>query len=509
MRAHNFMMHAHNIIVRMHKFVMHAHNIVMRPHHLLLAALFAVGCYSPSPPPGAYRCSTADNTCPSGQHCTCGLCVKADNQAACSFTLQATLPQSGTVGEHEQFPLSVQAVDQSGAPANGFEGTVTLSSSWGDVVPATVSLVNGQAETMIALNRETLPPQTATVSATFGGNKGSIGKIAVKAQQFVRDAMAVVPTPTGSATFGFADTIVAEPDVIVTAPGQYRMYFGGYASGQQFKGYSFGVATSTDGVHFTPNPVPVFRTPATPMNAQINSPSGFQAADGTWLLAFSQGASGVVNGQDAWIAGPSSDGMATFPAIGPVVSRSDCAYCDNTVDFPSVIPDPSGSGYIMFFSAGHAAGSGSIAEIGRASSMDGRSFTAEPAPVLSSDLTDEAVLLAPRVIVDGTVFKMFYSYARTQDITDLQNLCNSNNRVQIGYATSSDGFYWIRSPSNPAVPVGGGGWDGTSNALVTGSVVPLDGKSTSSGFALYYTTFQQVSILNVCVPSGIGRATRP
>ena len=467
----------------------------------------AAGCYSPSPPAGAYRCSSADSSCPSGQHCTCGLCVKSDNQAACSFNLTATLPASGTVGEHEQFAIAVQAIDQNGGNADGFNGTVTLSSSWGDVVPSTVALVNGQAQAQIALNRETLPPQTATVTATFGGNKGSVGKIGVKAQQFVRDQTAVVPTPTGQATFGFADTIVAEPNVIITPTGEYRMYFGGYASSQQFKGYNFGVASSTDGTHFTPNPVPVFKAPTTAM-AQINSPSAFQVGS-NWYLAYSQGMNGVVNGQDAWLAGPSADGVAAFPAIGPIVSRTDCAYCDATVDFPSVIPDPSGSGYIMFFSAGHSLGTGNVAEIGRASSSDGLHFTAEPAPVLSSDLTGEAVLLSPRVIVDGTVFKMFYSYARAQDIMDLQNLCNANNRVQIGYATSSDGFYWIRSPSNPAVAVGGGGWDGGSNALVTGSVVPRDGKSTSSGFALYYTTFQTVSILNVCVPSGIGRATRP
>lgn len=474
-----------------------------------LAALCAIGCYNPTPPPGAYRCSTADNSCPSGQHCTCGLCVKSDNQAACSFNLTATLPASGTVGEHEQFSIAVQAIDQNGANADGFNGTVTLSSSWGDVVPSTVALVDGQAQAQIALNRETLPPQTATVTASFGGNKGSVGKIGVKAQPFVRDQTAVVPTPTGTATFGFADTIVAEPNVTITPTGEYRMYFGGYAQSQQFKGYSFGVASSPDGVHFTANPVPVLRTPMTTPATQMNSPSAFQIRS-NWYLAFSQGMNGVVNGQDAWLAGPSADGVAAFPAIGPIVSRTDCAYCDATVDFPSVIPDPSGSGYIMFFSAGHSIGTGNVAEIGRASSgPDGQHFIAEPAPVLSSDLTGEAVLLSPRVIVDGTVFKMFYSYARAQDIMDLQNLCNSNNRVQIGYATSSDGFYWIRSPSNPAVAVGGGGWDGTSNALVTGSVVPRDGKSTSSGFALYYTTFQTVSFLNVCVPSGIGRATRP
>ncbi|MGZ3426674.1 MAG: hypothetical protein ACXVCV_08500, partial [Polyangia bacterium] len=436
---------------------------------------------------------------------------KSDNQAACSFTLTASLPASGTVGEHEQFPISVQALDQNGANAAGFDGTVTLSSSWGDVVPPTVTLVNGLAQQMIALNRETLPPQTATVTATFGPNKGSVGKIGVKAQTFVRDQTAVVPTPTGPMTFGFADTVVAEPDVIITSLGEYRMYFGGYSNGQQFKGYNFGVASSTDGLHFTPNPVPVFAMPAMPPKAQINSPSVFGVAD-KWYLAFSQGMSGVINGQDAWLAGPSSDGASAFPPIGAVVSRTDCAYCDATVDFPTVIPDPANNGgYIMFFSSAKTIGTSSVAEVGRASSSDGQHFVAEPAPLLSSDLTGEAVLLAPRVSVDGTVFKMWYSYARAQDIMDLQNLCNTNNQVRIGYATSSDGFYWIRSPSNPAVEIGGTGWDSDSRALLTGSVIPRDGKTTASGFALYYTTFRTVSILGfpVCVPSGIGRATRP
>src|SRR5439155_14750938 len=129
------------------------------------------------------------------------------------------------------------------APAGKFNGTVTLTSSWGDVVPPTVELVNGQAVAMVALNRETLPPQTAKITATFAGNKGVSGKIAVKAPPFVRDLTAVVPPPTGTATFGFADTVVAEPDVLVTSAGEYRMYFGGFANGAQFKGYSFGVAT--------------------------------------------------------------------------------------------------------------------------------------------------------------------------------------------------------------------------------------------------------------------------
>lgn len=480
----------------------------MRALVFAAAAVAVAGCYSPHPAAGAYRCSAADNSCPSGQHCTCGLCVKSDDQAACAFALTATLPDTGVVGEHDQFPLSIQALRADQSPADGFNGTVTLSSSWGDVTPPTVQLVNGQAMAMVALNRETLPPQTATITASFAGNEGKVGKIAVRAQPFVRDATAIVPPPTGAQTFGFADALVAEPDVILTSTGEYRMYFGGYSNGQQFKGYSFGVATSTDGIHFAPNPVPVFRPPT--MSMQINSPSAY-GVGADWYLAFSGGMSGVINDQDVYLAGPSPDGTSPFAGGMPIVRRGDCGYCDATIDFPSVIPDPAGNGYVMFFSAIHKTAGGTTANIGRASSPDGVQFTAEPAPLLSSDVSNEAVLFAPRVIVDGTVYKMWYSYARVQDIKDLNDLCNSMNQIQIGYATSSDGFYWIRSPSNPAVAVGGAGWDADSHALLSGSVVPLDGKSTSSGFALYYTTFRPVSILGVqvCLPSGIGRATRP
>ena len=149
---------------------------------------------------------------------------------------------------------------------------MTLSSSWGDVVPATVALVNGQAQAMVALNRETLPPQTATVTADVRRQQRN-GRQDQRARRSRSRAMptAIVPPPTGSATFGFADTVVAEPDVIITSVGQYRMYFGGYAMSQQYKGYNFGVATSTDGVHFTPSPDPIFRMPAMPAKAQINS----------------------------------------------------------------------------------------------------------------------------------------------------------------------------------------------------------------------------------------------
>ena len=119
------------------------------------------------------------------------------------------------------------------------------------------------------------------------------------------------------------------------------------------------------------------------------------------------------------------------------------------------------------------------------------------------------MLLAPRVLVDGTVYKMWYTYARLGDIGDALNLCNvQKNQIQIGYATSQDGLYWVRSPSNPVVPVGAPGSTRTRAALLLGCVVP-DAAAGRAGVTLYYSTLPIVSPKLACVPNGVGRASRP
>src|SRR6185436_7058697 len=52
--------------------------------------ILLVGCYAPATPSGAYRCAVADNACPDGQHCVCGLCVNRDQDSACGFSVEAT-----------------------------------------------------------------------------------------------------------------------------------------------------------------------------------------------------------------------------------------------------------------------------------------------------------------------------------------------------------------------------------------------------------------------------------
>ncbi len=484
----------------------------------LAFTILLVGCYQPSPPAGSYRCAS-DDACPSSQHCTCGLCVDHDDQAACSFTVAATVGDGG-VGEHEPFALHVQALAADGkTAATGFAGTVTLSSSWGDVrvagagATSTVTLQAGQADAMVTLNRETLPPQTATVSARFGDNKGASNKVAVTAAQFARAADAVVPVPSAAQPYGFADTLVAQPDVQETSSG-WRMYFGGLGGGS----YMFGAAQSSDGITYTPvAATSLFSAGGAAFDAKlIESPSVFYTSTSV-NLAFS-GSDMLLNGVSSIGLATSSDGLSPF-SLGssglPILAPTDCGYCDKGVSFPAVIADPAatpadGGGFptawLMFFSASSAGTSG--VTIGRASSSDGLHFTPEPAPLLTSELGGEAVLLSPRVLVDGTVFKMWYSYASIVEYK-ANDVCGST--IHIGYATSDDGFYWIRSPSNPQMPIGGGGWDGDITAFLVGSVVPTDGSDPQNGITLYYSTLRNTATvggLTSCLPNGIGRATR-
>jgi hypothetical protein len=492
----------------------------MRSSLTLALALSGAGCFNPSPPPGSYRCSEIDNACPVDQHCTCGSCVRHDDEAPCSFKLDAHPPASGTVEEHQPFTVGIRAFMGDGkTPAAHFNGAVTLSSSWGDVrvVGATggvakVLLVNGQATAMVSLNRETLPPQAARLTASFAVAKGTSGSIGVKAPELARSPTPVVDVPSSAQPFAFADVLVAQPDVRKTDQG-WRMYFGGFARGSGM-GYEFGVAQSSDnGATFKPlGSMPVFAAGGAAWDAKsITSPSVFSGA-GSVNLAFA-GSDSDFNGTNQIGIATSPDGVTPFALNGtmPTLKLGDCAYCAKGVEFPAVIPDPTApltaggapTGWLMFFSAG---GSGDA--LGRATSDDGLSFVPEPAPLLAGDFFGEAILLAPRVLVDGTVLKMFYSFARVADYKP-GDLCGST--LSVGYATSTDGLYWIRSPSNPVLPVGGSGWDASITAFLVGSAVPTDGVDPQNGIRVYYSTLRQTmfSALNTsCVPNGIGRAER-
>jgi hypothetical protein len=478
----------------------------------LAAALLVAGCYNPAVPSGGYRCSESDQACPTGQHCSCGLCVNQDSEAACSFAVTA---DATTVHEHEPFSVTVTAKAKDGSPATGFNDTVDLSfrladgTRWADVRPATVKLVSGTAQLMVSVNRESIPPLEPSLTASFAGSAGASPGIEVLPVSFVKDA-----TPAAQAPFGWANTDVYDASVVADANG-FRMYFDGFDN-KMVSG--IGVATSTDGKTFKPTAAPVFPpTGSLISNKLFISGFGFQNGTG-WQLAFQFTESmGSVVGDIGLATSP--DGLQPFQlgnGGNAILRRADCPYCDFTVWFPSLLraPAPAGSDggtgdWLMYFGAarcgkppcGQMLGGSVSMSVGRAHSADGVTFTPEPAPVLNGEQGGEAYLASPQVVLDGSIYKMWYSFSR--------NLASGDpcqGAVAIGYATSSDGFYWVRSPSNPVLSAGGTGWDASAPAILLGSVIPVDGHDFESGLLMFYSTFQNILLNTTCVPVSVGRA---
>jgi hypothetical protein len=466
------------------------------------------GC-SPSLPAGSYLCA-ADHACPSGQHCACGLCVNHDDEAACMLTLDTGSADELTIHEHEPFPLTVKASTQAGTAATAFGGTVALSfrlpdgTIWGDVRPASVQLKGGQAQVMVTVNRETIPPQEPRLEAHFADAAGQSAPLHVLPQPLTRD-----PTPVAQAPFGWADVGVGFPSVTWDGK-QFRMYFAGLGGKMQ---QGFGVATSTDNKRFTPNGVPLFPGSDAGFTSFVLSAFPFQVG-GQWRTAVYGVDDKKIAGGAFWVA-ESADGLSPFTVTSggaPVLQTSSCAYCDTAVWFPSVLAQKDSSDWLMFFGALHCNKPAGMtcsglndnvsAQLGRAHSTDGLSFQPEPAPILSGDMGGETYLAAPQVIKDGSIYKMWYAFTRQLAFGDA---CLA--QINVGYATSTDGFYWVRSPSNPVLALDGTGWEGGATAMLPGSVVPADGQDLESGLVLYYSPLETVLVYPFCIPSGIGRAS--
>ena len=78
-------------------------------------------------------------------------------------------------------------------------------------------------------------------------------------------------------------------------------------------------------------------------------------------------------------------------------------------------------------------------------------------PVLSPSATgwDSELVLFPRVLYDGTGYKMWYTGARSPS--------QSLRLYRVGYAKSSDGITWIKSTNDPVLlPGPAGSWDSDS-----------------------------------------------
>jgi predicted GH43/DUF377 family glycosyl hydrolase len=149
----------------------------------------------------------------------------------------------------------------------------------------------------------------------------------------------------------------------------------------------------------------------------------------------------------------------------PVVTHGPDLAWDWFVLHPSVLEEP--MGYKMWFTAQTFTAGGDLQmRVGLATGTDQITWTKNPSPVMDIGLPgswEEVGALLPRVIADGSGYKMWYTGWDASDV------------MQIGYATSPDGITWTRSPGNPVLTPGGPAeWDASGTAAA--SVLFLGGE---------------------------------
>lgn len=175
-------------------------------------------------------------------------------------------------------------------------------------------------------------------------------------------------------------------------------------------------------------------------------------------------------------------GIWTKIPDNPVLSAGVSGAWDDQFTFaPSVLLD--GSVYKMWYVGSSTADT--TRKIGYATSLDGITWTrAGNSPVFTAGATggwDEKISF-PTVIKDGTIYKMWY--------TGL----NTSGAGQVGYATSPDGKIWTRYAANPVLAYGTNiSWD--ADYIGSPNVVKVD-----SQYHMWYRGG---------INGGIGYATSP
>ncbi len=177
----------------------------------------------------------------------------------------------------------------------------------------------------------------------------------------------------------------------------------------------------------------------------------------------------------------SSDGTTWTPYAGNPVLASNSSSWDTSIALPRVIHD--GTVYRMWY-----AGNGPLAiRIGYATSSDGIHWTKYSTwPVFNGTMAwDSGAANTPAVVKVGTLFVMYFSGTNG----------SGGYSYSMGRATSGDGVHWTEYSGNPVL-VAHGGWEGNR-------VHPSWFSVAASGYDLYYSGG------TVGTPVQIGHATSP
>lgn len=241
------------------------------------------------------------------------------------------------------------------------------------------------------------------------------------------------------------DSRAAAPTRVIFEDSVYKMWYSSWDGSAGFHGMRVGFATSADGISWTKhNGNPILNPDPSQWDSSVASHAYVIRTDSGYRMWYL--------GQEGNFrrlgSATSVDGIAwTKSTQNPILNVGPPdSWDERALIYPSVLGPDSIGGYRMWFYGFNAA---LLQRIGYATSTDNVTWIKHPGnPILqvgpagSWDATHAGY---PRVILDEGTYKMWYSGSTFQ---------------KIGYATSSDGITWTKSPQNPVFQSGSSGsWD--------------------------------------------------
>jgi hypothetical protein len=274
---------------------------------------------------------------------------------------------------------------------------------------------------------------------------------------FVRGSPQPVVKPSASGWDGFT---LRSPAALFNG-GTYFLYYEG-ADSTDFHD-SIGLATSPDGVTFTPAGAPVVAASASSpswMSRDARAPMVLHDATGFRMWFFGGDGAGTQLGHAT-----SSDGRAwtVSPAACTIQSGSAPLFGFGT---GAIVSD--GSKLVWFYGSGGS--------IGRATSTDGLAWSDQGMVLTPSTAGNPLSFATPAAIYESGTYRLWYTVA--ESLGGGAGNPSSVYAVRIGHATSSDGVTWTTLGSDFA-PGAAGAWD---RPAVGHASVVHDG----SGYLLFY-----------------------
>lgn len=203
-----------------------------------------------------------------------------------------------------------------------------------------------------------------------------------------------------------------------------------------------GLATSPDGVTWTKHPANPILAPGSPGawdESQIESTRVIKDGDlyKMWYTGIDE-----IGTKRIGLATSTDSISWTKHFSNPVLEVGGYgAWDEEAVSGAHILKD--GTTYKMWYTGEDRNG---ISRLGYATSVDGVTWTKHAGnPVLTPGVSgswDDYGVLYPCVLRDGTIYRMWY-FGKSNEWVD-----------RIGYATSSDGVYWVKYPGNPVLSSG-------------------------------------------------------